>query len=154
MATAIISGLYSALHRYTVPAPCRQAAKGEAKVEGVGLGAEAAALAYANFDLSTVASWKLGEPVPFALLAATFEQLAGTTKRLEKLRQLATAFWAVLATTPGDLLPFVYLCSNQARALLFLPLPSTLRPIVVHGRRLPATTISCIDGQKVTKQLV
>lgn len=54
--------------------------------------------------------------VPFGLLAGTFEALAGTTKRLEKLRLLATAFWAVLATTPGDLLPFVYLCSNQARA--------------------------------------
>lgn len=47
----------------------------QAKVEGVGLGAEAAALAYADFDEATLATWKPGEPVPFSLLAATLNEM-------------------------------------------------------------------------------
>ena len=101
-------------------------APAQAKVEGVGLGAEAAALAYADFDATTLATWAPGEPVPFALLAGTLEQMAGTTKRLAKTHILVSAFRTVLATTPEDLLPFVYLCSNQARPLSSVQ--SVMRP--------------------------
>lgn len=89
------------------------AGKDASKVEGVGLGAVAAAEAYGNFDVSKVATWKAGEPVPFTFLASTFETIASTTKRLEITHFLVGAFRTILGTTPEDLLPVVYLCTNQ-----------------------------------------
>ena len=82
-------------------------------MEGVGLGAVAAAKAYANFDSAELATWKAGEPVPFLFLASTFEAIANQPKRLQMTQLLVTAFRTILATTPEDLLPAVYLCSNQ-----------------------------------------
>ena len=93
------------------------ALQGKEKVEGVGTGALAAALAYSDFDVSQLATWKAGEPVPFSFLAKTFDAIATTTKRLEIIKTLVGAFRAILATTPEDLLPIVYLCTNQARPL-------------------------------------
>jgi DNA ligase-1 len=86
------------------------------KVEGVGLGAVAAAEAYGSFDVSEIATWKAGEPVPFSFLASTFESIASTTKRLEITQYLVGAFRTILGTTPEDLLPVVYLCTNQVGA--------------------------------------
>ncbi len=116
-------------------------------MEGVGLGAEAAALAYADFDESKLATWAPGEPVPFALLAGTLEQMAGTTKRLAKTHILVSAFRTVLATTPEDLLPFVYLCSNQARMQFlydYLLLPAAHRePLQQPGAHAVLCTRIC-----------
>ena len=55
------------------------------KVEGVGHGAIAAASKLAEADVSSLVGgkWKEGEAVPFEFLADTFEEIAGTTKRLE-----------------------------------------------------------------------
>jgi len=91
------------------------ALQGKEKVEGVGTGALAAAMAYSNFDVSQLATWRAGEPVPFSFLAKTFDAIANTTKRLEIIKTLVGAFRAILATTPEDLLPIVYLCTNQVR---------------------------------------
>ena len=52
-----------------------------------------------------------GEPVPFLLLARTFEACSATTKRLEKDVMLTNALRSIIATTPDDLLPAVYLAS-------------------------------------------
>ena len=52
-----------------------------------------------------------GEPVPFLLLARTFEACSATTKRLEKDVLLTNALRSIIATTPDDLLPAVYLAS-------------------------------------------
>ena len=52
------------------------------QVEGVGLGAVAAAGKHGKFELEKLATWKAGQPVPFAFLADTFEAIAETTKRL------------------------------------------------------------------------
>lgn len=41
--------------------------------------------------------------------------MQATTKRLAKTHMLVAAFRTVLATTPEDLAPFVYLCSNSVR---------------------------------------
>ncbi len=82
----------------------------------MGTGALAAALAYSDFDVSQLATWKAGEPVPFSFLAKTFDAIATTTKRLEIIKTLVGAFRAILATTPEDLLPIVYLCTNQVRS--------------------------------------
>lgn len=55
------------------------------KVEGVGHGAVAAASKLAEVDVPSLVGgkWKEGEAVPFEFLADTFEEIAGTTKRLE-----------------------------------------------------------------------
>ncbi len=82
-------------------------------MEGVGLGTVAAAKAYANYDSVELATWKAGESVPFLFLAHAFEAIANEPKRLQITQLLVTTFRTILATTPEDLLPAVYLCSNQ-----------------------------------------
>jgi len=118
--------------RKSPPPPSTAAAKGKAKakatpaaaheddddddekVEGVGAGALAAAAAHAAADVpAAAATWPAGSPVPFEFLADVFESVADETKRLVIANRLATAFRAVLTTTPADLLPAVYLCVNR-----------------------------------------
>ena len=82
-------------------------------MEGVGTGSLAAAALHADFDLEKLAPWKEGSPVPFAFLAAAFEAIGSDSKRLAKTQQLVNVFWAILGRTPQDLLPAVYLCTNQ-----------------------------------------
>ena len=41
------------------------------------------------------------------------QSIAGESKRLAITNLLASAFRTVLATTPGDLLPVLYLCTNR-----------------------------------------
>ena len=58
-----------------------------------------------------------GKDVPYLHLARTLEAVSETTKRLEITAMCVTAFRAVLATTPADLLPAVYLlCGELAPA--------------------------------------
>ncbi len=83
-----------------------------AKEAGVGALAVKAAELYAACDVGAAASWPPGAPVPFAFLAATFEAIGDEPKRLAITALLVRAFRAALATTPEDLLPMVYLCSN------------------------------------------
>ncbi|KAL3133936.1 hypothetical protein ABBQ32_008384 [Trebouxia sp. C0010 RCD-2024] len=83
------------------------------KVEGVGLGALAAAGKHGKFELEKLATWKAGQPVPFAFLADTFEAIAEESKRLVITSLLVNCFRTIIATTPEDLLATVYLCTNQ-----------------------------------------
>lgn len=94
--------------------------QGVDKMEGVGLGAVAAAKAYADSDPTELATWKAGEPVPFLFLATTFEAIAQVPQRLKMTQLLVTCFRTILTTTPEDLLPAVYLCSNQVGFLSHL----------------------------------
>jgi DNA ligase-1 len=55
--------------------------------------------------------WKAGEAVPFLLLARTFEACSETSKRLEKDVLLTNALRSIIASTPDDLLPAVYLAT-------------------------------------------
>lgn len=82
------------------------------QVEGVGEKSQVAAGHHRNFDLEAKASWKSGDPVPYSFLADTFEAVGETTKRLEITKQLTDSFRAIVAKTPEDLLPAVYLCVN------------------------------------------
>lgn len=83
------------------------------KLEGVGNLAIKAAAEHSSFDLSSLVTWKEGAPVPFSFLANTFEAIAEESKRLIITKYLINAFRAVIATSPQDLLPMVYLCTNQ-----------------------------------------
>ena len=51
--------------------------------------------------------------MPFAYLAAAFEAIGKDTKRLAKTQCLVQFFRTILGRTPEDLLPTVYLCTNQ-----------------------------------------
>ncbi len=83
------------------------------KVDGVGTLAIKAAGEHGSFDLSKIVTWKEGERVPFSFLADTFNAIGDESKRLVITSMLANAFRAVIATTPEDLLPMVYLCTNR-----------------------------------------
>lgn len=52
-----------------------------------------------------------GDAVPFLFLARGFEACGETTKRLEISAILSNIFRSIIATTPADLLPAVYLAS-------------------------------------------
>lgn len=86
---------------------------GKSKVEGVGTGAIKAAAEHGNFVLSQLATWPEGKPVPFGFLADTFEAIAEESKRLVITNLLINAFRTVIATSPNDLVPMVYLCTNR-----------------------------------------
>lgn len=86
------------------------------KVDGVGAGAVAAAAQHANFDverLVSVSRWNAGNPVPYAFLAATFNEIAPQSKRLGIIGTLTNAMRCVIALTPSDLVPMVYLCTSK-----------------------------------------
>jgi DNA ligase-1 len=67
----------------------------------------------AGFDALKEATWKKGEPVPYAHLAQAFEKIEATKKRLEITAILTRALRTVIETTPSDLLACVYLCVNK-----------------------------------------
>jgi len=80
-------------------------------MEGVGGGALEAAAKQAEYEVD--AAWPAGQPVPYGYLAEVFETIAEESKRLVITEQLTKAFRTILATTPEDLLPCVYLCVNR-----------------------------------------
>lgn len=84
-----------------------------AKIDGVGSLAIKAAAEHGSFDLNSLVTWSPGSPVPFSFLADTFEAIAEESKRLVITGLLVNTFRAVIATTPEDLLPMVYLCTNR-----------------------------------------
>lgn len=79
----------------------------------MGKGAIAAAEHHSKFDAQQRASWKPGEAVPFPFLVETFIAIEATSKRLEIVNILTNALRTIIATTPEDLLPTVYLFANR-----------------------------------------
>lgn len=59
------------------------------------------------------ACWAEGQPVPYLALAKTLEAIEQTSSRLKIVEILANYFRSVMALTPEDLLPSVYMCLNQ-----------------------------------------
>lgn len=70
------------------------------------------------------ASWKKGEPVPYAALCQTFELIEDTTKRLQILDYLVKFLIQVIKLSPESLLTVIYLSINKVRSSL----PHTLCP--------------------------
>lgn len=94
-------------------APAKSPVSKPGKVDGVGSLAIKAAAEHGTFDLSKIVTWKDGAPVPFGFLADTFNAIGDESKRLVITRMLVSAFRAVIATSPQELLPMVYLCTNR-----------------------------------------
>lgn len=61
------------------------------------------------------ASWKKGEPVPYAALCQTFELIEDTTKRLQILDYLVKFLIQVIKLSPESLLTVIYLSINKVR---------------------------------------
>jgi DNA ligase 1 len=54
-----------------------------------------------------------GKPVPYSALVAVFSKIEATTKRLEIQNHLSSFLRSVIAITPEDVLPALYLCTNS-----------------------------------------
>lgn len=67
-----------------------------------------------NIDECTFSSvtWKPPARTPFRFLADAFEVMEATTSRLSLIKILTQVFHKIVNTTPDDLLPCVYLCTN------------------------------------------
>nr|XP_056719027.1 DNA ligase 1 [Euleptes europaea] len=59
------------------------------------------------------ACWGSGQRVPYLALARTFEEIEEESARLKIIETLSNLFRSVIALSPEDLLPCVYLCLNQ-----------------------------------------
>ncbi|XP_061380516.1 DNA ligase 1 [Danaus plexippus] len=59
------------------------------------------------------ACWKKSQDVPYLALAKTLEVIEATSARLKMVEILSNYFKSVIALTPEDLLPSIYLCLNQ-----------------------------------------
>lgn len=54
-----------------------------------------------------------GKPVPYSALVNVFSKIEATTKRLEIQAHLSNFLRSVIAITPEDVLPALYLCTNS-----------------------------------------
>eukprot|EP00731_Ephydatia_muelleri_P029245 Em0020g889a len=59
------------------------------------------------------ACWQRGQKVPYGAIARTFEKIEEESKRLKIISVLTNFLRSVIALTPDDLLPSVYLCLNK-----------------------------------------
>ncbi len=66
-----------------------------------------------SYDPVSDAIWERGERVPYLAFAKTLQAIESTSGRLKIVEILANYFRSVMALTPDDLLPSVYLCLNR-----------------------------------------
>ncbi|KAF3779843.1 DNA cross-link repair protein [Nymphaea thermarum] len=59
------------------------------------------------------ACWSIGEPAPYLHLARTFELVEHERSRLKTTSMLCNMFRSLLALSPEDVVPSVYLCTNR-----------------------------------------
>jgi DNA ligase 1 len=59
------------------------------------------------------ACWSKNEPVPYKALAQTLYCMEETTKRLELLAIVCNYFRSIIALTPKDLVPSIYILTNK-----------------------------------------
>lgn len=78
--------------------------------------AAGSSLASPNYDPVKSASWKAGAQVPYSALTDLFDQVAecsGQGSRLQKLALISNFLRSVIALSPTQLVPIVYLCCNK-----------------------------------------
>lgn len=66
-----------------------------------------------DFDPEKVSCWEKGERVPFMFLSLAFDLISVETGRIVITDILCNMLRTVIATTPEDLLPTVYLAANE-----------------------------------------
>jgi DNA ligase-1 len=66
-----------------------------------------------NYDPVKDAIWQRGEKVPYLAFVKTLQAIEVTSSRLKIVEILANYFRSVIALTPDELLPSVYLCLNK-----------------------------------------
>eukprot|EP01083_Nonionella_stella_P088263 245855_1 len=66
-----------------------------------------------GYDVVEDAGWKAGEPVPFLALARAFKRVESISGRLKTIEVMANLFRSVIALTPEEFLPIIYLCVNK-----------------------------------------
>nr|XP_033816238.1 DNA ligase 1 [Geotrypetes seraphini] len=59
------------------------------------------------------ACWSQGQKVPYLALARTFERIEEESARLKNIETLSNFLRSVIALSPDDFLPCIYLCLNQ-----------------------------------------
>ncbi|MBN3302901.1 DNLI1 ligase, partial [Amia calva] len=59
------------------------------------------------------ACWSQGQKVPYLAVARTFEKIEEESARLRIIEMLANLFRSIIALSPADLLPCLYLCLNR-----------------------------------------
>ncbi|KAJ7975786.1 DNA ligase [Quillaja saponaria] len=62
------------------------------------------------------AGWGDGQPAPYLHLARTFDLLEDEKGKIKATSMLCNMFRSLLALSPGDVLPAVYLCTNKIAA--------------------------------------
>ncbi|CAO2825368.1 unnamed protein product [Amaranthus hypochondriacus] len=62
------------------------------------------------------ACWKQGQPAPYLHLARTFDLVEGEKGKIKATSMLSNMFRSLLALSPEDVLPAVYLCTNKIAA--------------------------------------
>ncbi|KAK6279822.1 hypothetical protein POUND7_020089 [Theobroma cacao] len=62
------------------------------------------------------ACWKSGQPAPYIHLARTFDLVGGQKGKIKAISMLCNMFRSLLALSPEDVLPAVYLCTNKIAA--------------------------------------
>ena len=76
-------------------------------------GASASPLGTPSYHPIKHASWAAGQPVPYSALSAMFACVEAESSRLKIIAIVSDFFRSVLALTPQDILPTVYLCINS-----------------------------------------
>ena len=66
-----------------------------------------------NYHPIEDACWSKDEPVPYTALAQTLYCMEKTSKRLELLSMITNYFRSVMALTPKDLVPSMYILTNK-----------------------------------------
>ncbi|XP_058136487.1 DNA ligase 1 isoform X2 [Dasypus novemcinctus] len=103
--------------------PRKPATKKEVKEEGSGAPGEEETKgsqdptsynpAKKNYHPIEDACWKPGEKVPYLAVARTFEKIEEVSARLRMVKTLSNLLRSVVALSPPDLLPIVYLSLNR-----------------------------------------
>ncbi|XP_064237169.1 DNA ligase 1 isoform X3 [Aotus nancymaae] len=66
-----------------------------------------------NYHPVEDACWKLGQKIPYLAVARTFEKIEEVSARLRMVETLSNLLRSVVALSPPDLLPVLYLSLNQ-----------------------------------------
>lgn len=68
---------------------------------------------FSSSRLYTARTWKDGKPVPYKFLSDAFSKVEEISGRLEIQAILTEVFRNIIASTPEDLVPAIYLCINK-----------------------------------------